>query len=563
MPGRGGHIRHGARKLADDLLYAGQTMQAGWRHHAVKSCQTHQGAPKLRNFRGAASRVHFADKKCQTAHHTGLGVDFKDARLPCVCAPDPDPSYAARNAVRLGSKLLRQRGDFAGALLNKTKTLVRIFKQAQLREQTVLVVLRPHIWSMAFRSAVRKNVASRLQARTMGGMKYRRFGRTELQMPVFSCGGMRFQQSWDDVAPEKVEESVQRNLEATVLRALELGINHIETARGYGSSEMQLGWILPKLPREKMIVQTKVEPCADPAQFRQTFEKSMRNLRLEYVDLLSLHGINNAQMLEWSLREGGCLEVARQFQREGRCRHVGFSTHATNDLIVKAIESDGFDYVNLHWYFVGELNAPAKDAAARRDMGVFIISPSDKGGMLYAPPSKMRELCAPLSPIAFNDLWCLARPEIHTLSLGAARPEDFEEHVRALEHYDRAAEVTKPIEERLRAELRAVWGPEWCEGWHEGLPSYVDVPGEVNLQEILRLWTYARALDLVEWGKMRYNLMGNAGHWFPGANAGRADCAAIQRALAGYRFVDRLPEVLADAHAALHAAPKKRLSEGG
>ena len=382
-------------------------------------------------------------------------------------------------------------------------------------------------------------------------------------MPVFSCGGMRYQQSWDDIPPEKVEESVQRNLEATVLRALELGINHIETARGYGSSEMQLGWILPRLPREKMIVQTKVEPFADPAKFRETFEKSMRNLRLEYVDLLSLHGVNNAQMLEWALRKGGCLEVAREFQREGRCRHVGFSTHATPDLILKAIESDGFDYVNLHWYFVGELNAAAKDAAAKRDMGVFIISPSDKGGMLYAPSAKMRDLCAPLSPMAFNNLWCLARPEVHTLSVGAARPEDFDEHVRCLQHYDEARAVTQPIEERLRAELRNVWGEEWCSQWHCGLPPYVDVPGEVNLQEILRLWTYGKALDLVDWAKMRYNLMGNAGHWFPGVNAGGADVGAIQRALSDYRFVGQLPEILAQAHEALLAAPKKRLSEGG
>src|SRR5215216_1799005 len=129
-------------------------------------------------------------------------------------------------------------------------------------------------------------------------MHYRRFGRTNLQMPVFSCGGMRYQQSWNDVAAEAVEEAGQRNLEATILRALELGINHIETARGYGSSEMQLGWILPRLPRDKMIVQTKVAPFADPAEFLRTFEESMRYLKLDHVDLLSLHGINNAELLD-------------------------------------------------------------------------------------------------------------------------------------------------------------------------------------------------------------------------------------------------------------------------
>src|SRR3954470_2310864 len=124
-------------------------------------------------------------------------------------------------------------------------------------------------------------------------MKYRRFGRTEIQMPVFSCGGMRYQQSWDDVEPGKVEKAGQENLEAVIHRALEVGINHIETARGYGSSEMQLGWVLPKLPREKMIVQTKVAPFETAEEFLRTFETSMRYLKLDYVDLLSIHGINN------------------------------------------------------------------------------------------------------------------------------------------------------------------------------------------------------------------------------------------------------------------------------
>ena len=128
----------------------------------------------------------------------------------------------------------------------------------------------------------------------MTAMKYRRFGRTELPMPVFSCGGMRYQHKWDDIEPKEVPEDGQRNLEATILRALELGINHIETARGYGSSEMQLGWILPRLPREKMIVQTKVAPFATAKEFVKTFETSMRYLKLDHFDLLSLHGINNA-----------------------------------------------------------------------------------------------------------------------------------------------------------------------------------------------------------------------------------------------------------------------------
>jgi len=149
-------------------------------------------------------------------------------------------------------------------------------------------------------------------------MKYRRFGRTELSLPVFSCGGMRYQFKWQDVPLRDIPVECQDNVEATIQRALALGINHIETARGYGSSEMQLGRILPSLPREKIIVQTKVAPMSSAKEFLKTFDRSMDYLGLDYVDLLALHGINHRELLRWSLQKNGCVAAARQLQKDGR-----------------------------------------------------------------------------------------------------------------------------------------------------------------------------------------------------------------------------------------------------
>jgi hypothetical protein len=395
-------------------------------------------------------------------------------------------------------------------------------------------------------------------------MLYRRFGRTELAMPVFSCGGMRYQHQWQDTSLDKIPPANQANLEATIRQALALGINHIETARGYGTSEMQLGQILPQFPREQLIIQTKISPKAKSEDFQSAFEQSLAYLQLDYVDLLGLHGINTPELLEYSLRPGGCLAQARQWQREGRVRFIGFSTHAPTSLICQAIQTGEFDYVNLHWYYIFQDNWPAIVAAAQQDMGVFIISPNNKGGNLYDPPPRLVELCAPLSPMVFNDLFCLSHPPVHTLSIGAARPRDFLEHLQALDYLaepDGLPGLLNPIVERLEQRLVEALGQDWLATWQEGLPTPEETPGNINIGKILWLRNLVLAYDLVDYSKMRYNLLGNGGHWFPGQPAKKVDPQALQDCLRHSPHCAIIPQLLQEMDDLLGGATVKRLSQ--
>ena len=339
--------------------------------------------------------------------------------------------------------------------------------------------------------------------------------------------------SWQDMTAKDIPPASQDTMEAIVARALELGINHFETARGYGTSEQQLGRALRKLPRDDFIVQTKVGPEEDADRFRTHCLDSFQRLGLERVDLLAIHGINDYRSFWQACRKGGCLQVARQLQQEGRVGHVGFSGHGFCEIILEALrheEQGGFDYLNLHWYYLYQVNSPAIEEARQRDMGVFIISPTDKGGMLQAPPPKLVELCEPFSPMQFNDLYCLAQPGVQTISIGAARPADFDEHVRALDSMDHPGNPVTDIDGLLCQAMKKATGHSRPEGLWNKFPSWEATPGYINIPFILWLYNLSLGWGLIEYARSRYKKLGDQVQWVPGNNAalaGGVDLAAI------------------------------------
>jgi hypothetical protein len=391
----------------------------------------------------------------------------------------------------------------------------------------------------------------------------RRFGRTGLAMPVLSLGGMRFQQSWSDLPPGEIQDESQARLEELLRAAVAAGFHHIETARGYGTSERQLGALLPRVPDRERILQTKVSPDPDPARFEAQLALSFQRLAVERVDLLSLHGINTAELLALSLRPGGPLEVLRRWQAEGLIGHVGFSTHAPLPVILEAIASDAFAYINLHWYFIRQDNSPALEAARAHDMGVFLISPTDKGGHLHTPSERLVELCAPHHPIVVNDLFCLSHPAVHTLSVGASCARDLELHLQAVGLLDQTASVLPPILERLERARLDTLGAPWLATWNQGLPPWPQTPGHINLPVLLWLHNLLNAWDMDGYCRDRYGLLGHGGHWFPGENADALDRdvseAELLAVLEHSPWAETIPDLLRDLRRRLGGEARRRL----
>jgi predicted aldo/keto reductase-like oxidoreductase len=178
-------------------------------------------------------------------------------------------------------------------------------------------------------------------------LHYRRFGRTELQLSAFSLGTMR--------CLADSETAYQ-----TVSQALAMGINHIETARGYGQSESYLGLALQRelpIARSQLYITTKLPPTPDRVVMAESIDESLERLQIDYIDCLAIHGINTPEHLEWV--QHGCFPAVAEAIASGKVRHVGFSTHGSLELILAAIETQLFEFINLHYYYFFQRLAPA------------------------------------------------------------------------------------------------------------------------------------------------------------------------------------------------------------
>jgi len=344
-------------------------------------------------------------------------------------------------------------------------------------------------------------------------MEYRRFGKTEEKISVITLGGMRFTHGWTPPRNHLPKDSIE-NCISTTRMALDLGINHIETAHGYMKSELLFGHALKELgvPRNKFKIMTKGAPMSGD-ETRRLVEEQLKALNLDYIDFYGWHGINNKELLKVAVEKNGPVETLYKLKNEGLIRHIGFSTHGPLSIIMEAMRTNLFSFINLHYYYFFQHNLPAVKLAGEMDMGVFIISPNEKGGMLFKPSEKVKNLCTPITPIAFNGRFCLSHSEITTLSMGMHEPKHFSQNLTILNGENYLNSGLSKVKNAMDAPLEKI--TDLCTLCNECLPC----PENINIPEVLRFRNLNEGYDMLDYGRFRYNMFEEQGHWFPGTFA--------------------------------------------
>ncbi|MBC7236289.1 MAG: aldo/keto reductase [Chloroflexi bacterium] len=303
-----------------------------------------------------------------------------------------------------------------------------------------------------------------------GGMlKKRTLGKTGLQVTEVGLGGL-FVSAYG--APyEQAERAIHR--------ALELGINYIDTAPSYRDSEEVIGKALASAPTStaSLILSTKLGGRPQPfspqsrADLVRSVEESLRLLGRSSIDLLMIHEPDRPGQYDWwtdeEHYEGPVMDLLRDLKRNGIVRYIGLGGTTAYEL-AHIIRTGKFDVVltafnySLLWR---EAEIAVLPAAKEQGMGIIIGSPLQQGALArrydeevrtarwLSPPRRAQylalyelldELQMPIAELAMR--FVLSNPDVSCVLSGARSAEEVEQNVAAAEKGPLPADILERLD---------------------------------------------------------------------------------------------------------------------
>ncbi|MBQ6714888.1 MAG: aldo/keto reductase [Clostridia bacterium] len=299
-------------------------------------------------------------------------------------------------------------------------------------------------------------------------MEYRYLGKTGLKISRLGFGGIPIQR----VDQEKTKSLMEK--------LLSLGVNYIDTARGYTVSEEYLGYALSGI-RDKFILATK-----SMARTREAMEKdieiSLKNLKTDTIDLYQVHNASVSD-LDAVAAPGGALEALFEAKEKGKIGHIGVTMHS-KEAFEKALSLDWVETIMFPYNLVETHGEDLIQKCKEKNIGFIVMKPL-AGGALEDANLAIRY-------ILNNDAVSVVIP-------GMYDEKEAEQNVRAAENISPLTDQEYAEISRIRKEL----GNEFCRRCNYCQPCTVGI----NISGVFLFEGYLKRYGLGEWAKGRYETL--------------------------------------------------------
>jgi len=318
-------------------------------------------------------------------------------------------------------------------------------------------------------------------------MLYRTLGNTGIKASALGFGAMRLPMV--TIGSEEYVD-IDRAVD-TIRRAIELGVNYIDTGFLYcaAESEIAIGRAIRDC-RDQVILTTKATKMrvANPGDLRRMLDHQMRKLDIDYFDFYCFHGIGweNFQELD---RKTGWIKDLLGARDEGLVRHVGFSFHDDPENMRKLVDLGYLEMVTCQYNYLDRKNAEAMAYAHEKGLGVVIMGSVGGGRLATMPRAFQEEEGIDTSSAAGLAIrFVLANPSVHVALSGMGSVKMVEENVAAAE----AGPLSETERDRLEQLLERIGklADLYCTGCGYCMPCEqgVNIPGRFEAMNYFKVW---------------------------------------------------------------------------
>lgn len=274
-------------------------------------------------------------------------------------------------------------------------------------------------------------------SKTLSSMPERILGKTQISLPILGLGG----------AGQTPLSKAGKDKQAIALveKALELGIRYYDTAASYGTSEAQLGKVLP--PYRRRIYLNSKTAARDYDGAWRDLEQSLQFLQTDYLDSWQLHHVSFSAELDQIFSDRGAIKAVEEAKEQGLIKFTGITGHHEPAIIAEGLRRYDFD-TTLISLNAADVHHPRPFAAS-----VLPVAQAKNVGVIAMKVPAYGRLFQPgiLTGMEQAMGYSLSVPGVHCCIIAAENPAQLESNVKVAQAYQPLDEVAMAEIEQLTA----------------------------------------------------------------------------------------------------------------